>query len=248
MDRKIRVGAVSYLNTKPLIYGLEKGMMKDQLDLILDYPAKIAQMLVDDEIDMGLVPVAIIPHLKEHHIVSDYGICSDGPVASVCIFSDVPIDQIETVLLDYQSRTSVMLARILMRDYWKINPRLLPATEDFREQIKGRVAGVVIGDRALEQRLQSAYVYDLGEAWKVFTGLPFVYATWISNKPIPENFKAAFNEANQYGLDRLGEVIFQNPYQVYDLDLYYRNNIIYKLEKEKLEGLNSYLDFLATIL
>lgn len=242
------MGAVSYLNTKPLIYGLEKGMMKDQLDLILDYPAKIAQMLVDDEIDMGLVPVAIIPHLKEHHIVSDYGICSDGPVASVCIFSDVPIDQIETVLLDYQSRTSVMLARILMRDYWKINPRLLPATEDFREQIKGRVAGVVIGDRALEQRLQSAYVYDLGEAWKVFTGLPFVYATWISNKPIPENFKAAFNEANQYGLDRLGEVIFQNPYQVYDLDLYYRNNIIYKLEKEKLEGLNSYLDFLATIL
>lgn len=219
-------------------------MMKDQLDLILDYPAKIAQMLVDDEIDMGLVPVAIIPHLKEHHIVSDYGICSDGPVASVCIFSDVPIDQIDTVLLDYQSRTSVMLARILLRDYWKINPRLLPATEDFREQIKGRVAGVVIGDRALEQRLQSAYVYDLGEAWKAFTGLPFVYATWISNKPIPENFKAAFNEANQYGLDRLGEVIDMNIYKVYDLRTYYSKNITYKLEDSMYSGLKIFLNHL----
>lgn len=238
------MGAVSYLNTKPLIYGLEKGMMKEQVDLILDYPAKIAQMLVKDEIDMGLVPVAIIPNLKEYHIVSDYGICSDGPVASVCIFSDVPIDQVETVLLDYQSRTSVMLARILIREYWKISPRLLPATEDFREQIKGRVAGVVIGDRALEQRLQSTYVYDLGEAWKAFTGLPFVFATWISNKPLAEQFKADFNAANQYGLDRLGEVINLLSFKSYDLETYFRKNIQYKLSRAMRGGLQQYLDFL----
>jgi chorismate dehydratase len=240
------VGAVSYLNTKPLIYGLEQGMMKEQVDLILDYPAKIAQMLVQDEIDMGLVPVAIIPHLKEYHIVSDYGICSDGPVASVCLFSEVPLEEIDTVLLDYQSRTSVMLARILMREYWKIEPRLLPASEDFRQQIKGRVAGVVIGDRALEQRLQSTYVYDLGEAWKAFTGLPFVFATWISNKPLPEDFIGEFNAVNQYGLDRLEEVIakYSNSYLNYDLKKYYKINIIYLLSTDRIKGLFQFLDFI----
>lgn len=242
------MGAVSYLNTKPLIFGLEQGMMKEQVDLILDYPAKIAQMVVNDEIDMGLVPVAIIPHLKEYHLVSEYGICSDGPVASVCLFSEVPLEQIETVLLDYQSRTSVMLARILMRDYWKIMPEILPATEDFRKQIRGRVAGVVIGDRALEQRLHSTYIHDLGEAWKAFTGLPFVYATWISNKALPEKFRVDFNEVNRYGLERLEEVIDDIIFKVYDLKMYYGKNILYRLDERMLLGLKFYLDRLNTFI
>lgn len=106
-SNKIKVGAVSYLNTKPLIYGFEKGMMKDEVELVIDYPGKIAQALLDDTIDVGLVPVAIIPRMKECHIVSDYCIGANGPVASVCLFSEVPLEKITTVLLDYQSRTSV---------------------------------------------------------------------------------------------------------------------------------------------
>ena len=117
---KTRVGAVSYLNTKPLIYGFEKGMMQDEVELVIDYPSKIADALVNNEIDIGLVPVAVLPQMKNHYFVGDYGIACNGEVATVCLFSEVPLEEIETVQLDYQSRTSVALLKILLKEHWKI--------------------------------------------------------------------------------------------------------------------------------
>jgi len=118
------VGAVSYLNTKPLLYGIRQAEIISAIELTIDYPSRIASMLLRDEIDIGLVPVAIIPQMKEYHINGDFCIGSDGPVASVCLFSEEPMDRIEKVLLDYQSRTSVELARVLLKQYWKIAPEL----------------------------------------------------------------------------------------------------------------------------
>ncbi|HEX8314929.1 MAG TPA: MqnA/MqnD/SBP family protein, partial [Flavisolibacter sp.] len=115
---KIRVGAVSYLNTKPLLYGIKHHEVINDIELIEDYPANIAQLLIDDKIDVGLIPVAATKRLSEWHIVTDYCIGCDGPVASVCLFSDTPMEQVNKVLLDYQSRTSVNLAKILLREYW----------------------------------------------------------------------------------------------------------------------------------
>lgn len=219
--------------------------MENELSLVMDYPANVANMLIEDRIDIGLVPVATIPRLKEYHIVSEYGIACDGEVASVCLFSDVPMEEITTVLLDYQSRTSVRLARILMKEFWKIDPVLIDTRDDFRGQIKGTTAGIVIGDRALEQRTDSAYVFDLGQAWKEMTGLPFVFAAWISNKEIDPEFQQAFNEANRYGLERLDEVVARHPYQTYDLITYYKENIDYSLDAKKMEGLQLYLKYLT---
>src|SRR5579872_886109 len=210
LDRKIRVGAVSYLNTKPLLYGLERSPIRREIDLVIDYPSNIAASLLKDKIDMGLVPVAVIPLMEEYHINGQYCIGCNGAVASVCLFSDVPVGEIKTVLLDYQSRTSVQLARVLLREYWKIDPELIDAGRDFREHIGGPTAGVVIGDRALEQRHRSRYSYDLGEAWKKFTGLSFVFAAWISNKRLDPGFVAAFDEANRMGLEQIDAVIAEN--------------------------------------
>ena len=245
---KIKVGAVSYLNTKPLLYGITRSqaLMKD-IDLITDYPSAIAAMLVEDQIDIGLIPVAAILKLKEHHIVGDYCIGAEGDVASVCLFSEVPIEKIETVLLDYQSRTSVNLCKVLLKHYWKITPQLLDANEDFRSHISGSTAGVVIGDRALEQRHQSRYIYDLAGAWKAFTGLPFVFAAWIANKPLPAAFCTKFNEANGVGLQYLDDVIAENPFPVYDLQTYYTENISYKLTDEKRKGLQMFLELLQNV-
>jgi chorismate dehydratase len=237
------VAAVSYLNTKPLLYGIKRHPVIDEIELIEDYPSKIAQMLINDEVDIGLIPVAATLKLKDWHIVGDYCIGSNGPVASVCIFSQVAIGQIERVYLDYQSRTSVNLAKILLREYWEKDVELIDATgEDFRDEIKGATAGVVIGDRALKQRLQSAYIYDLGEAWKLHTGLPFVFAAWISNKQLPESFITAFNEANALGLEHLSEVIAENPFEIYELKKYYTQNISYGLDGEKRKGLKLFLE------
>ena len=105
---------MSYLNTKPLLYGIKHGFVIDNMSLVLDYPSKIAAMLLNDEIDVGLVPVAIIPKLSEHYIIGDYCIGAIKQVASVCLFSEEPLAEIKTVILDYQSRTSVALAKILL--------------------------------------------------------------------------------------------------------------------------------------
>jgi chorismate dehydratase len=242
---KIKVGIVNYLNAKPLIYGLQQSPVMEEMELIADYPANIARLLLEGKIDMGLVPVAVIPYLKEYHINTDYCIGCDGPVASVCLFSEVPVEQIETVLLDYQSRTSVALARVLLREHWKIAPRLVDTKADFRADIKGATAGVVIGDRALEQRSTSKYVYDLGEAWKAMTGLPFVFAAWVSNKKLPDNFVAAFNEANEAGVNYIPRVVASTPYPVFDLHAYYTHFINYQLDAPKREALKLFLTKLS---
>jgi chorismate dehydratase len=184
---------VSYFNTQPLLLGIEKADFLSKIELVKDYPAKVAQALIDGQIDIGLVPVAITPLLSNPHIVSDYCIGTKTKVASVAIFSKVPMEQIESIYLDYQSRTSVQLARILLKDYWKKDIQFLQAEEGYIQAIGGTTAGVIIGDRALANLTEFEYVYDLGEAWIEHTGLPFVFAAWMSNQPIPDDFKSMFN-------------------------------------------------------
>jgi len=235
------MGAVSYLNTKPLLYGIERsGIMKD-IELITDFPSRIAQMLLNDEIDMGLVPVSVIPFMKEYYIITDYCIGSNGAVASVCLFSESPLEKIEYVLLDDQSRTSVQLVRLLFKEYWKKEVGFIDGGSDFREKITGKTAGLVIGDRALEQRKISAFHYDLGEAWKLYTGLPFVFAAWISNKKLEPGFIRDFNEANRSGIGHIDLLLKDISYRFFDLKTYYKNYISFDLDEQKREGLKLFL-------
>jgi len=219
----------------------------DRIDLIEDYPAKIAAMLLNDEIDVGLIPVAVIPLLKQHYIVTDYCIGAEGEVASVALFSEVPMEQIDKVVLDYQSKTSVSLAKILLKEYWKKEVVFEDAKEDFLQHINGTTAAVVIGDRALQLANHSKYVYDLALAWKSFTGLPFVFAAWIANKPLNEDFLDAFNRANAYGVKHIDEVLNENSFAAYDLKKYYTKNISFELTQEKREALKKFISMLPAL-
>lgn len=242
MRNKISVGIIDYLNVKPFLYGIKHSSVINDIQLVETFPSKLAQMLLTGEVDLGIVPVAIIPEMKEYYMVSDYCIGCNGPVATVCLFSEVPINRVETVLLDYQSKTSVALAKILLEKYWKISPVFEDVKEEeFRHRITSTTAGVVIGDRAFEQRKKSTYIYDLGEAWKDFTGLPFVFAAWISNKPLPDGFIHAFNEANAFGLMHIDEVVQENPYKLFDLKQYYKYNVSYVFDDNKKAGLDAFL-------
>jgi len=218
-----------------------------QVELVEEYPSKIAGMLVDGTIDVGLVPVAVIPKLNEWHIISDYCIGAEADVASVCLFSEVPLEEVQEVLLDYQSRTSVNLCKVLLKHYWKKEVNFKEAGENYIDEIKGTTAGVVIGDRALKQRKVSRYIYDLAGNWKSFTGLPFVFAAWIANKELPAQFVKLFNEANDVGLQQLEQVIAENPYEPYDLHTYYTDNISYRLTEEKRKGMKLFLQLLETL-
>ncbi len=243
---KIKVGIVNYLNTAPLVYGLQNGKIRDEIELIPDYPANLARDLRSGAIDLGLVPVAVIPELKEWYLVGDHCIGADGDVASVCLFSDVRLEKVEKVLLDYQSRTSVELAKILLRDYWKLSPQMVTGGDDYQDKIKGSTAGLVIGDRSFEQRKISRYVYDLGEAWKKHTGLPFVFAAWISNKPLDRDFIMRFDAANSMGLNQLDKVIAGHPYKLFDLKKYYTEYISYQLDDAKKRGMEKFLTLISS--
>jgi chorismate dehydratase len=245
LEQIIRVGAVSYLNTRPLLFGIERLPVRQRISLHLDYPSALAKQLANDEIDLGLVPVAILPALPHCRIVGHHCIGATGKVGSVSLFSQVPLEQIETVLLDYQSRTSVALVQVLLKHFWKKQVKFEPASEGYMQHIAGTTAGVVIGDRAFAQRQHSAYEYDLAEAWVQYTGLPFVFAAWVANKPLPPDFEEEFDQANQYGLQHLDEVIRATPSPHYDLRHYFTHNISYILDKAKLRGLELFLKLSA---
>jgi chorismate dehydratase len=246
LSKKIRVGAVSYLNTKPLLYGLQHHAVSESIELMEDYPANLARALHDHTIDIGLVPVAVIPRLPEAHIISNYCIGATGPVASVCIFSKVPMEQIQNLYLDFQSKTSVNLARILLKKYWKKEVQFLEAPTNFMDLIDGTTAAVIIGDRALDKYDSYSFRYDLAEAWIGYTGKPFVFATWVSNKPLDANFIASFNEANALGLSNIDTVIDQlsTENNSYDLHTYFTKNISYSLDAAKKEGMAQFLSLL----
>jgi chorismate dehydratase len=171
------LGAVSYLNTKPLVRGLET--RPDLFTVRFDVPSVCAALLHDGRVDVGLIPA--VEYLRgDYAIVPDLAIGSDGVVDSVAVFTRVPITQVRTLALDTSSRTSVALTKILCARHWGIAPTFTPAAPDVRAMLAHADAALVIGDPALDidpAALGAAKV-DLGLEWKAMTGLPFVYAVW----------------------------------------------------------------------
>ena len=244
--KKIRVGIVNYLNTRPLIYGLLRPPVNELIELSGDYPAKVAEQLMNDEIDIGLVPVAVLQKMPEYHIIGNYCIGTEGEIASVALFSEVPLSEIRKVYLDYQSRTSVALLKYLMKESWGINPEITQAeNENYRDEIKGTTAGLVIGDRAFEQRRKSTFIYDLGSEWKAITGLPFVFAVWVSKKKLPEEFVRIFDTANAFGLDFIDNIVAESNYSLYELKKYYKLHLSYHLDDQKRKGMARFLELIS---
>lgn len=246
MNSRIKISAVSYANSYPFIYGLTNHAVLEQIHLQLDNPADCARKLMNGDVDLGLVPVAIIPELKEHHIISKFCIGADGPVESVCLFSDVPLENIETILLDYQSRTSVQLVQYLAANAWNIQPEWEAADSNFIETIGGNTAGVVIGDRAFPLIDKFKYVYDLSEEWKKSTKLPFVFACWISNKPLPAKFLSEFEEALEFGLSKRKQAVDKMATSDHqNLVRYVESVISYSLDDKKLQAMKLFTNWLS---
>lgn len=241
----MRLSVVSYLNTKPFIYGLFRSSLSDQIELSLDIPSMCAQKLLREEADLALTPVAVIPDLPEAHLVSDFCIGATGAVQTVCIFSEKPIGEVRRLLLDFHSRTSVALAPILCREYWGVEPELVPAYDGYEQHIGGDTAGLVIGDRAIGMEKRFPYTYDLGQVWKDWTGLPFVFAAWVSTRPLPDDFVRRFNEALADGIAQIPQLVKILPtLPGFDLEAYFRQNISYDLDEAKWLGLQRFLSYL----
>lgn len=242
VSAKTTIAAVSYINTKPLTYAFESGELKDLIELEFYYPSEVAVKLINNNVDIALLPVEALLSLREYHIISDFCISTEGEVASVCLFSDVPLENIKTILLDYQSRTSVALLKVLLKDYWKISPELIDASEGYESQIIGTTAALVIGDRALKLRNKTRHIYDLGTAWKQLTGMPFVFAVWVSNKKLDDGFIDIFNRANEEGLKNIEKISSEIDFPEYNIHYYFTGNISYKLNDGKKAAIAYFLE------
>lgn len=246
---KIKISAVSYLNAKPFIYGLQHSPVINEIELHLDIPSECAKKLVEGRIDIGLVPVAILPKLNEYHIITDYCIGAEGKVASVMLYSNVPLAEIETVLLDYQSRTSVTLVKVLAENLWKIAPRWKPAQEGYENEIAGTTAAVIIGDRTFGLEDTYQYEYDLSEEWQKLTALPFVFACWVANKKLPDSFIEKFNKGLKLGLDNRKVLVKELTNKGYatDIDNYLNNSIKYEYDNAKQRALKLFLEYISKL-
>lgn len=212
----------------------------DKIDLSLDTPSDCASKLINNQVDIGLVPVSALSEIPNYKIISNYCIGATGAVDSVFIFSNKPVHDISSLRLDSQSRTSNNLARVLLKNHWLLQPAFV--TDNSAD------AFVQIGDRTFGKKNQYAYRYDLAEEWQKFCGLPFVFAVWASNKEISENFVEAFNSALKYGLDHRKDVIDSLPkLNDFDIDDYLVNKIDYVLNEEKLEALSKFQNLISEL-
>ncbi len=242
----IKISCVSYLNSKPFIFGLENSEIKNEINLQLDTPADCARKIEEGIVDIGLVPVAVLAEMEESHIISNYCIGADGEVGSVLLVSDVPLHSIQNVLLDYQSRTSVVLVQVLAEKFWKISPQYHDTAQNYEALIGGTTAGIIIGDRTFELKEKYKYVYDLAHEWKLFTNLPFVFACWVSNKELDRSFVKRFNDALRFGLMNSETVVSNFKKETganFNVKDYLENKISYAFDERKKFAMELFLTY-----
>ncbi|MCB9002582.1 MAG: menaquinone biosynthesis protein [Bacteroidales bacterium] len=246
----IKISAISYLNTAPFAFGLKHSKM-EEIELLWDYPAECAKKLKSGESQIALVPVGALPSIDKYEIISDFCISSNGKVRSVALLSNCPLDKIERVFLDYQSLTSVRLVKVLSKNYWKINPQWAQLSPQHNfNNFNGNDALVLIGDRVFEAEKEYKYVIDLSEAWKDFTGLPFVFAVWITKSQFKDGFLKRLNAALSHGINSIEEAVKEfEPLNInFDEAVFYlKNNISYILNADKQKAIATFLNFIKSI-
>lgn len=246
---KTKVSAVSYVNSYPFVYGLQQKEIARFIKLSLDNPADCSYKLLKNQADIGLVPVVTLLDLDFYKILSEYCIGAVNNVQTVMLYSHSSLEQIDTVYLDGQSRSSNMLCRVLSKNYWKKEIQFIFNTSDELPDLKPKEAAILIGDRVFQTKRGYTYKYDLSKEWNDFTGLPFVFAVWTANKELNPDFQKRFELAIEYGINHMDEAIetLAKEEQKDILKDYYTKNISYIFDKEKEKGMNLFLELAKNI-
>lgn len=237
----IKVAAINYLNSIPFIYGLEHHPIREELDIIPCVPSVGADMVATGKADIGIIPVGAAIQIPNHRIVTDYCIGATSTVASVLLCSGTPLQQIKKIYLDTDSRTSVLLCRILCKKYWGITPEF--ESFDFsQKQLNPNDSYVIIGDKAMLHSEEFKYVYDLAQQWIEFKQKPFVFAAWVTTKDLESGFITRFNDALRLGISSIDKIIEEGdfPFSKEFVKNYFTNNISYNLDSYKLQGLQDF--------
>jgi chorismate dehydratase len=244
----IRLGAVNYLNARPLVYGLE---LRSQLFSVrFDTPSKCAALLHEGSIDVGMIPSIEYLRGRGYKIAPGMGIVSEGPVASVAVFSSRSIDQVRSVALDTSSRTSNALFQVLCYELFGVDPQFIPMPPDPEAMLTRCDAALMIGDPALffDHAAAGVLKVDLGERWTTMTGLPFVWAFWAGRAGVLTGEAIdVLTEARDAGVresDALAAA-YCGPERTARAQAYLRDNIRYTLGPREEVGLMRYYELAA---
>lgn len=240
----IRISAISYLNTVPFIYGIKHSGHLCSFVLSFDVPSSCARKVLEGEADIGIVPVAAIPHIPDARIVSSYCIGATGPVRTVLLASLSPLNAIDTIYLDPDSRTSVQLIRLLVKYYWKIEVTFRDLSPAILQTLPPGSAAMIIGDKTFGLDGVFPYVYDLAEEWMRWTGMPFVFACWVSRGELPLVVRKHFSDAIEYGIHHIDEAVaLVDPALFPDINIrsYLTEAISYPLDRAKTEAMDHFL-------
>lgn len=250
---KPRVCAVSYLNTVPLVWGLEHGAQRDTFELNYALPSECADQLATGDADIGIVPVIEIARQKLDYFRSS-GIACRGAVRSILLVSKVPIREIKTLATDTGSRTSVMLSRIILAEKYGVTPKLISRRAELAPMLGEADAALVIGDPALhlDPATLPFETLDLGSEWTALTALPMIFALWSGKKEVMQpRYEQAFLDSCRAGLAHIDEIVTeQSPIRGITKELareYLTSHIVFELTDRDHEGLNLYLKHAAAL-
>ena len=251
MSAPVRVSAVSFLNARPLVHGLDRH--RDLFEVSFDLPSTCAGRLHAGAVDLGLIPA--IEYLNgDYRLVPGMAIGSDGPILSVAVFTTRPIDQVRRIALDTSSRTSATLCRILCARHWDIAPAFVSAAPRLETMLQKADAALVIGDPALaiDPVVAGVEKIDLGAAWRRLTGLPFVYAAWTGRDgALGPTHLAALDECRDAGLaarDALAAAAAAgDPALTATLTAYLRDNLKYTFGEREQAGLERFFELAAEV-
>lgn len=253
---KLKIAASTYLNSAPLVYSFLKGDLKNTCQFLGDTaPARCADLLRQNLVDVALIPVIEYQSIKEICLIPGIAIAAKSLVQSVILITKCPINKLKTVALDISSRTSAALVQIILEKFYQIKPNYCTSSPNLTEMLKQNDAALIIGDPAIKIRYehnQTYQIYDLAQEWRKFTGLPFVFAFWAVNKNIlpwsdnePDlsslNITSLFIKAKEQGLNMLEEIVkdYSKDLEIENSLLleYLTRNVNYDLDKENLAGL-----------
>lgn len=235
MANRLRISVISYLNSIPFVYGLTHD---NNLEAELSFapPAMTAQKFELGEADIVLTSAAIVPSLKDAEVITDYCIGAVGPVRTVVIMSNEPIEQVRRIWVDSHSRSSIQLAGYLAKNCWKINPEWIELS-DYNFNVKDLKSGdavLLIGDKVFEHEGEEKYCYDLAQEWIKETKLPFTFGLWVARKGISGEVISQLQNALTYGLEHIYEAILELGHgdKEYAYE-YLTQNIDYLLDTDK---------------
>lgn len=248
---RLRISAISFLNTAPLMWDFENGepaaLLRESFEITYTIPSHCAEQLKEGSADIGIIPVAAYTVIPDLVIVPDVAIAAKNKVRSILLVSKVPLDKIRSVATDDSSRTSAALVEIYLRKFVGTDPGFSRQKPALKEMLQWHDAALLIGDPALQARTDGYFVYDLAEEWRRWTGRPFVFAFWAIRKAAlqgrgPEpNIAQVFQQSRDSGTGHIPEIASAwAPRLNLSSKLiaeYLTDNVDYSLDAENLEGL-----------